>query len=103
MIGRDMAGCLHLLLMPIIAVAAAAIFPSLHGSGLWAWYGLSLGLAAIGIAFMAYARLPLYRQMKFLSIGSKELPKDRLPAYRWSWRLLGISICIQLLLLMLTK
>lgn len=104
MVGRDMAGCLPLLMMmPIIPIMAAVIFPSLQGRGLWAWYGLSLLLAAIGIGFLAYARLPLYRQKKFLSIGSRELPKDRLPAYKWSWLFLGISICIQLLLLLLTK
>ena len=103
MIGRDLAGCLPLALFALYPILVAAIFPSLQGPGLWVWFALSLLCGAIAVGLLAYARYPLYRQGKFLSVGPKELPPDRLPAYRWAWRLIVLTVCLQVFLLFITK
>lgn len=103
MIGRDIAGCLPFVMLAVVSILSASILPSLHGRGLWFWFGASMLTGIIGICLLAYARLPLYRQRKFLSIGPKELPADRLPAYRWAWRLIVATVFIQAFLLMITR
>ncbi len=103
MIGRDMAGCLFFLALGMASLLSAFILPSLHGRGLWFWYGLSVLTGIAGICLLAHARLPLYRQRKVLSFGQRGLRADRLPAYKWAWRLVAMTVCIQALLLMLTR
>lgn len=103
MIGRDMAGCLPFLAVTAASLLSAFILPSLHGRGQWLWFGASLLTGIMGICLLAYARLPLYRQGKFLSIGPRQLPGDRLPAYRWAWRLIMTTLLVQALLVVITR
>ena len=103
MLGRDMAGCLPLILFSLCPILAAMLFPSLQGRGLWMWFGLSLLCGMIAVGLLAYARHPLYRQGKFLSVGPKELPPDLLPAYRWAWRFIVFTVCLQVILLLVTR
>ena len=103
MIGRDMAGCLPFLALAVASILSAFILPSLHGRGLWFWFGASMLTGTAGICLLAYARLPLYRQGKFLSFGPRGLPADRLPAYRWAWRMIVATVLVQTLLLMITR
>jgi len=103
MIGRDMAGCLPFLALAIGCVVSAFILPALHGRGLGIWFRLSLLTGVLAIGLLAYARFPLYRQGKFLSLGPQELPQQRIPAYRWAWRLVVFTICLQVFLLVITR
>jgi hypothetical protein len=107
MIGRDMAGCLTLPLLALVVIVTSCVLQpilrSLHAHGLWICYALSLASALVGIVLLAYARMPLYRQGRFLFVGPKQLPKDRLPAYQWAWRFIGLTLCIQVILLLATR
>ena len=103
MTGRDMAGCLPLTVIALSPILAGLILPSMHGAGLWGWFGLTSLSGIVAVGLLAYARFPLYRQGKFLSVGSKELPPERLPAYRWAWRLAVLTVCVQVFLLMKVK
>ena len=103
MVGRDMAGCLTFLVVGVMGILSVSVLSSLHGRGLWCWFGASILTGILGVCLLAYARLPLYRQGKFLSVGPKELPADRLAAYRWGWRLIVATGCIQVLLLLITR
>lgn len=103
MIGKDMAGCLPMTAIAFAGVLSGFILPSMQGRGLWGWFVASLVSGIIAVALLAYARFPLYRQGKFLSIGPKELPPKRLPAYRWAWRLIILAVCVQVFLLLKTR
>jgi len=102
-IGRDTGGLLHVMSLPLIGILSALILPSMHGRGLWAWFGVSIITGLVAVGLLAYARLPLYRQGKFLSMGPKELEPDRLPIYKWAWRLIVFTVCLQVFLLMMVK
>ena len=99
MIGRDMGGLLLLPSIALIGILSSFIMPCLRGPGIIGWFSIAMLFAVVGIGLMLYARIPLYRQGKFLSIGPKELPADRLPAYKWAWRLIGGAIVLQLIIL----
>jgi len=102
MIGRDMAGCLPLLVLTAATAVSAFASTSLHGRGPQYWFVASIVTGILGVCLLIYARLPLYRQGKFLTFGPKDLPPRRLPAYRWAWRLVVLTIFMQVLLLVIT-
>jgi len=101
MIGRDMGGLLQLLPIAVIGLLAGLILPDIRSIGLIAWFCIAMLTGLLGIGLLVYARMPLYRQGKFLSIGPKELPANRLPAYKWAWRLIGGAIVVQLAMLLI--
>jgi cell division protein FtsW (lipid II flippase) len=52
----------------------------------WIWcYVIGIGVAALGAALIFYAKLPLYRQRRFLTFGPRALPEQRRPFYRWGY------------------
>jgi hypothetical protein len=51
-----------------------------------------------GVVLLFFARLPLYRQRRFLAFGSKLLDEPHRRLYRWAYRF----ICLGVLLLLLT-
>jgi|ERR1035441_693331 hypothetical protein len=66
-----------LLVCPAVAILASFLLPALgqikEAKAINLFYsGLILG--CFGIVLLFLARLPLYRQRKFLSFGSRELP-----------------------------
>jgi len=60
---------------------------------------LALGLAGAGLILLFMAKLPLYRQGRFLTFGSKLLPANRRRLYRVACALIGLSAIIMLVLL----
>ena len=44
---------------------------------------ISLSVALFGAAFLFLAKLPLYRQRQFFTIGSSGIPSSHLWLYRW--------------------
>ena len=49
-------------------------------------YLVGLAVATLGVSLIFYAKLPLYRQGRFLTFGSRGLPEERRPFYRWGYR-----------------
>ena len=64
---------------------AINFFMTLSGTR-WIWcYAISLSIAAVGATLIFYAKLPLYQQRRFFTFGSRALPEDRRPFYRWGY------------------
>jgi hypothetical protein len=67
----------------------------------WIWcYFTGLVVAALGVSLLFYAKLPLYRQRRFFTFGSRALPEERRPFYRWGYRcvIIGAALLACLLL-----
>ena len=83
----------------IVALITSWLF-SLRG---WPWvaaYCCALLIAIVGASYLFRAKLPLYRQHRFLTFGSQHLPPASLPLYRLGCRLsiAGISFAVLLLI-----
>jgi multisubunit Na+/H+ antiporter MnhB subunit len=82
----------------LLVVQIAVFFSNLRGTP-WIWtYGLSLAIAALGISLIFYAKLPLYRQRRFLTFGPSALPDGRRPFYRWGFVCVGLAVTLLLCL-----
>ena len=69
----------------------------------WIWcYGLGVAVAMVGVSLIFYAKLPLYRQRRFLTFGSRALPESRRPFYRRGYRCVWFAVAL-LLCLFLTR
>ena len=66
-------------------------------------FWIALVLAVTGLLLLFIARLPLYRQGKYFTFGSKALPEGRRRMYRIAYVFIGLSAAIMLLLLALLK
>src|SRR5665213_1101103 len=91
---------------PFLPVAVVAIlttmildfFTRLSGTP-WIWcYGIGLAVAAVGISLIFYAKLPLYRQRRFLPSGSRALPENSRSYYRWGYRCVLFAVVLLLCL-----
>ncbi|HVU27946.1 MAG TPA: hypothetical protein VHG71_09450 [Verrucomicrobiae bacterium] len=63
-------------IMPTIAILAGMLLPvlsELKTASLESLFWSGLGLGGLGIMILFFARLPLYRQRKFLTFGPKPL------------------------------
>jgi hypothetical protein len=81
-------------LVVILTTMILDFFTRLTGTP-WIWcYGIGLGVAAVGISLIFYAKLPLYRQRHFLIFGSRALPESSRPFYRWGYRCVLFAIAL---------
>lgn len=69
----------------------------------WQWvsaYSFALVIAGIGAVYLFRAKLPLYRQRRFFTFGTKHLPPSSIPLYqRGCWlSIAGIVLAVLLLL-----
>ncbi len=89
------------LLMAVVAILTTQIlmfFTRLSGTP-WIWcYGTGLAVAAVGVFLIFYAKLPLYRQRRFLTLGSRALPESSRPLYRWGYRFVLFAVLLLLCL-----
>lgn len=61
------------------------------------WIGFAS--AIIGVVLLFLARLPLYRQGRFLTIGPRDLDESHRRLYFWAYRFLIPSVCLLISLL----
>ena len=90
-------------LMAIISILGAQLFfffSQLTGTRWISCYFAALTIAALGIALLVYAKLPLYRQGRFFTFGSRALPESRRAFYRWGYRCAGLAVALLLFLLL---
>jgi hypothetical protein len=89
------------LLLAIVAILASQVlefFTRLSGTP-WIWcYGIGLAVAAVGVSLIFYAKLPLYRQRRFLTFGSRALPETSRSFYRWGYRCVLFAVALLLCL-----
>jgi hypothetical protein len=77
-----------------------SFFTRLSGTP-WIWcYVIALAIATVGASLIFYARLPLYRQLQFFTFGSRALPQQRRPFYRWGYRCVAFAVTLLLCLLL---
>ena len=99
----DIPGLLgSLLITPLIGILAAMILPAVsfaRNGHLVEAFWITLTVAGIGVGLLFWARLPLYRQGKYFSFGSRALPPSSVPFYRAAYVLLIPSVLFLLLLL----
>jgi hypothetical protein len=61
----------------------------------WIWcYGIGLAVAAVGVSLIFYGKLPVYRQRRFFTFGSRALPESRRPFYRWGYRCVTFAVAL---------
>jgi hypothetical protein len=101
-LGRHWLWLFGLQILPIVAMIIAA---NVLGALARAKRGdpfliyLALGLAVAGLLLLFLAKLPLYRQGKFFTLGSKALPENSRSLYRIAYAPIGLSVVILLVLL----
>jgi hypothetical protein len=89
------------LLLAVVAILASQVlefFTRLSGTPWICCYGIGLAVAAVGVSLIFYAKLPLYRQRRFLTFGSRALPESRRPFYRWGYRCVLFAVALLLCL-----
>lgn len=81
--------------LPAIGLLAAIllrIFNKLESANLYHLYWSGLGLGVLGIAFLFFARLPLYRQGRFLTFGPKALPLFHRKLYWLAYSVVAFAV-----------
>ena len=90
-----------LVTIAVVAVLTTQVldfFTRLSGTP-WIWYyRIGLGVAAVGVSLIFYAKLPLYRQQRFLTFGNRALPAGSRPFYRWGYRCVLLASALLLCL-----
>lgn len=91
-----------LLMIAFVGMLSAMLLPALNaangrGDNTLAYVALSIGL--IGVILLFLARLPLYRQRRFFTFGSRTLDDSHKRLYRWAYRFIGASVLLLMLLL----
>jgi bacteriorhodopsin len=89
----ELAGMFVLPFIALIGILAAMFLPLLNqarrrGDATLVYVALLFGI--VGIMLLFFARLPLYRQRRFFTFGSRALDDRHKRLYRWAYRLIGV-------------
>jgi disulfide bond formation protein DsbB len=85
-------------IFPATMIGILLLVISLHLIPLPLGY-ISIGLMVASIASLFYARLPLYKKKKFLTIGPKDLDQEHRKWYYFSYSCLVIAVVLAVLLI----
>jgi hypothetical protein len=88
--------------MAIIAILIGQLlsFVSALTSARWvSCYVIALVVAGVGVSLIFFAKLPLYRERRFFTFGSRALPEQRRPFYHWGYRCAAFAIALLVCLL----
>jgi len=99
---RDWLFFFKLQALPLIALLIAPLviwFVMGTGRGDPTFVWIASILAVVGIVLLFIARLPLYRQRRFLAFGSKALPTAYRRVYRVAYAFIGVAVAMMLGLL----
>ncbi len=92
-----------LLITVIVAVLTLEVFDffmALSGTP-WVWLFLaSFALMLFGGGLVVYAKLPVYRDGRFLTFGLRSVPMHLQAFYRWGWRVFLFGVVLALCLLL---
>jgi hypothetical protein len=87
--------------LPVILLTMGIFVPAMvnarQGDLTLLW--VAVAFAVTGVALLFFAKLPLYRQGKYLTFGSRAMPRGRRIAYRIAYGFIGASLLLMLLLL----
>lgn len=89
-------GYLNILVVVVLTSEILGFLTRLNGAP-WIWlYGIALTIALFGIVMIFYSKIPLYRQGRFLTFGSRALPEGRRSFYLWGYRCALFAILLLL-------
>ena len=86
-------------IIPFIAIATIQLldfFTGLSATGWRWWYAISLAVSIFGASLILYAKIPLYRQRRFFTFGSRALPESSRAFYRWGYRFVATGTVVLL-------
>jgi hypothetical protein len=85
-----------------LPIAITAIFfswfLSVHGTAWICMAAVSFGIAVLGAVLLFIAKLPLYRQKRFLTFGIQALPESSHAFYRWGCRCANLGCVLMFFL-----
>jgi hypothetical protein len=91
--------------VPLIGITGGCFIPAIsaarQGNPFLFW--VALLLAVVGIVLLFIARLSLYRQGKYWTFGSSNLPERNRKTYRAAYWFIGTSVFLLLVLLLALK
>lgn len=89
-----------MLIVMVFTTRLFSFFARLTGTPWISCYFIGLVFATVGVSLLFYAKLPLYRQGRFFTFGSRGLPEQRRPFYRWGYCCVAVAIALLLCLLL---
>ena len=87
-------GGLMMMIIGLLASELVTFSNRLTGAAWISCYFSALAVSAVGVSLLFYAKLPLYRQRRFFTFGSRALPEQRRPFYRWGYRCVMVGVAI---------
>jgi len=92
-------------LMIVLNISAMMILPAIANTrkGNLTLFILSLVLSLIGAVLLFLARLPLYRQRRFFTIGPTALPDSHRRIYRAAWKFIAAGLVVMIFLNVLMR
>jgi hypothetical protein len=98
----ELIGMFLFLFVPLIGILCAMLLPLLNqarnrGDTTLVYAALLFGIT--GIVLLFFARLPLYKQRKFFTFGSRTLDAPHRKLYRWAYVFVGACILLMISLL----
>ena len=93
---------LPFLIIPIGLLAALllTLLSGARNNGDFTLLYMAFAPSAVGISLLALARMPLYRQRRFFTFGSRALDEGHRRLYRWAYRFIGVSVLLMSFLLL---
>lgn len=73
----------------LLASLGFSLLKAVEGAPRVWWGGVMVAVA--GAALILHAKLPLYRERRFFTFGSRALPEDRRRWYRWGYYCLALA------------
>jgi hypothetical protein len=89
-------------LISLLSALVFGFFTSLSAVARMGCLGVALALAASGVALIFRGKLPLYRQRRFFTFGSFELPEVGRASYRRGYGFIAFAVFLMLGLLLTT-
>ena len=87
-------------IIAIVTTQLLTFFSSFTGTR-WIWcYVGALIIGGVGASLIFFAKLPLYRERRFFTFGSRALPEQRRPFYRWGYCCVAFAIALLVCLLL---
>jgi|ERR1017187_3037283 hypothetical protein len=93
----------NLVCIPVLACMLLPIVARLRATDVGTLYGVGVGAGVVGILLLFIARLPLYRQRRFWTVGPRQLDRKRRRFYRLAYGSVTASLLLLLVVWLRTR
>src|ERR1035437_7561573 len=87
-------------LLTLAVLQIFMFFLNLNGKPWIYFFVASMVLLILGAAMIVYAKIPVYRSVRFFTFGVKSVPEHLAGWYRWGWRVFLFGVVLSLCLLL---